>query len=761
MAHFVALAWPATLHRRSDLMTTQSQFAGIDRESLLRGGRMVVSIEGMWCASCALAVERVIARAPGVIGASTSFAGGSALVRWDPQHFDLDALLARVERLGYRIVPLIDADEIEQRIEAEARAVWLRLAVAVFFGMWSMLGTLALYADSTLAKSPEGWWIALAATVAAMPVVTYCSLAFYRAGWRTLIAGVPGMDALVSLGVLASCLLSLWRLYQGRAEVYVDTATMLVAFLLCGRMIELHARRRNATALAALRHAVPETVRRLSEDGICTEVPAASVAIGDRVVIYAGERVAVDGRVLDGESDMDRAMVTGESTPVPLRPGDTVEAGCINLSCAVEVRVEKAFGQRFIDRIGIRMLELFGAKSAVALQAERFARWLIPFAVSLAGVVFVYAWIADGDASGAAMRALSVLVAACPCAVGLALPLAYSISAASAAANGVLFRDPASLEALALAKEMHFDKTGTLTNGKLEVAEIISADGVGKEAVLAAAALAETGIVHPIAKAVRAAYAASQPAKPVPPGTAQRHGRGAEWNSEDGCHSVLAGSAAWLESRRLPMLAQAAASKVGIAGTQIEVALDGRWIGALILRDTIRNDARDAVAAFERAGLSTRLVTGDVASAALPVAEVVGLRPEQVNAGCQPERKVQIVDAASRPVVFVGDGVNDALALAAADCGVAVHGASTAAVATAGVVIAHGGLDTVVAAWRHARRTLRTVRQNLMFSIVYNVGILAFAASGTIPPVAAAFAMLASSISVIANTSRLTTFRRC
>ena len=615
-------------------MATQADFSGIDRESLLRGGRMVVSIEGMWCASCALAVERVIARAPGVIGASTSFAGGSALVRWDPQRFDLDALLARVERLGYRIVPLVEADEMEQRIDVQARAVWLRLAVAVFFGMWSMLGALALYTDSALASSPEGWWIAMAATVAAMPVVTYCSLAFYRAGWRTLIAGVPGMDALVSLGVLASCLLSVWRLHQGRAEVYVDTATMLVAFLLCGRMIELHARRRNATALGALRQAVPETVRRLSEDGVCTEVPAASVAIGDRVVIYAGERVAVDGRVIDGESDIDRALVTGESTPVPLRPGDTVEAGCVNLSCAVQVRVEQVFGQRFIDRIGIRMLELFGAKSAVALQAERFARWIIPSAVSLAGLVFVYAWLADGNASDAAMRALSVLVAACPCAVGLALPLAYSVSAASSAANGVLFRDPASLESLALAKEMHFDKTGTLTDGKLEVVEIVSSAGVDKEAVLAAAALAETGIVHPIARAVRAAYAAGQPATPIPPGTAQRHGRGAEWSSEDRRHTVLAGSAAWLESRKLQIPAHAVASTEGINGTRIEVALDGQWIGALILRDTVREDARAALAAFERAGLITRLVTGDVASAALPVADAVGLGPDQVDAGC-------------------------------------------------------------------------------------------------------------------------------
>ena len=739
-------------------MQAQAGFANIDRESLQRGGRMVVSIEGMWCASCALAVERVIERAPGVTGASASFSGGSALIRWDPVHFDLDALLARVERLGYRMVPLIEADEMEQRIEVQAKAVWLRLAVAVFFGMWSMLGSVALYIDAGLAGSEDGWWIAMGATVAALPVVSYCALAFYRAGWRTLVAGVPGMDALVSLGVIASCVLSLWRLSEGSAEVYVDTATMLVIFLLCGRLIEMHARRRNSAALSALRQAVPETVRRLSGDDACTEIPATSVAVGDRILVYAGERIAVDGTVIQGDTEVDRALVTGESTPVPVHPGDAVEAGCVNLACAIQVRVDQAYGQRFIDRIGIRMLELFGAKSNVALQAERFARWVMPFAVTLAGLVFIYAWLAHGDPSHAAMRALSVLVAACPCAVGLALPLAYAVSAASAAGNGVLFRDPASLEALALAREVQFDKTGTLTDGRLEVVEIIAGDS-DAGAILAYAALAETGIAHPIARAISAAMQGGKDISLPQQGTARRHGRGTEWTSNDGRHTVVAGSAAWLARRGISIPALSERAERPAQGTRVEVALDGCWVGALLLRDTVRHDARDALATFRMAGITTRLVTGDATAAAMPVADVVRLPPDQVHAGCQPEHKVQIVNDAQRPVVFVGDGVNDALALAAADCGVAVHGASTAAVATAGVVITSGGLDSVVAAWRHARRTLRIIRQNLMFSIIYNVGILTLAASGVVPPVAAALAMLASSVSVVANAGRLATFR--
>lgn len=745
-------------------MSAAAGFSEAERESIQRAGRMVASVEGMWCASCALAVERIIARVPGVTWASTSFAGGSALIRWEPARFDLDELLSRVERLGYRIVPLIETDEMEQRIDTEARLVWMRLVVAIFFGMWSMLGSLALYIDADLARSPEGWWVAVGTMVAAIPALTYSAWAFYRAGWRTLLAGVPGMDALVSLGVGAASLLSVWRLLQGSAEVYVDTATMLVGFLLCGRLIELYARRRNSAAVNALRRAVPETVRRLDDNGSATEVPADGVGIGERVLVYAGERIAVDGTLLEGESAIDRTLVTGESVPVAVSPGDKVEAGCINLSCAIQVRVDKACGQRFIDRIGIRMLELFGEKSTVALQAERFARWLIPVAIVLSVLTLAHGYRVSGDASHAALRALSVLVAACPCAVGLALPLAYAASVASAARHGILFRDPASMEALALAKEIQFDKTGTLTYGKLAVAEVINGD-CSKADVLHWAAMAESGIAHPIARAIREAIQdGGQPSTAAAvadrlQGKAQRHGRGTQWKSDDGRHAVLVGAAAWLASHHVDVPATLMPALANEEGTRVEVALDGCWIGALLLRDSVRSDAREAVAAFQLAGLHARLVTGDAVGAACAVAAAVGLDRRQIHAGCRPEDKAAIASQARRPVVFVGDGVNDALALAAADCGVAVHGASTAAVATAGVVVAEGGLNSVVAAWRHARRTIRAVRQNLMFSMIYNVGILGIAVTGIVPPAAAAGAMLASSVSVLANTARLTVFR--
>lgn len=756
MARSSAWVWRAASRPGCDAMTASSFGAfgpESDLESLQRAGRMVVSIEGMWCGSCAIAVERTIARTPGVTWASTSFAGGSALIRWDPQRIDLNDLFLRVRKLGYKIAPLIETEEMEAHIDAQACAVWKRLAVAVFFGMWSMLGSFVLYLDDDFAASTDGWRVALASCLAALPVVTWSAAAFYRAGWRTLRAGVPGMDSLVSLGVLAASALSVWALVRGSAQVYTDTATMLVAFLLCGRLVELYARRRNSAAVNALRRAVPETARRIGANGKLVDIRAADVQPGDLVVVDAGECITVDGMVEEGDSEVDTAIVNGESAPSLVGPGSRVVAGAVNLSCRITIRVEQPYGRRFIDRIGVRMLELFGARSAAASQAERFARWLIPAALGLAAASFASGFLAHGDATAAALRALSVLVAACPCAVGLALPLAYSTSAASAARNGILFRDPASLEALANAREILFDKTGTLTEGRLALAATVTAPGVAGSDVLYWAAQAERGIAHPVARAILDA-AASLAAVESMAGIAQRYGQGSRWQSIDGECVVLAGNASFVASHGVALPHAPATT----GDTRIEVARNGIWIGALLLQDTVRADAGDALAAFAEKKLTLRMVTGDSLDAAIRIASAVGLPQEQVLAACAPERKADIVEAAGRPAVFVGDGINDALALAGADCGISVQGASTAAVATAGVVIASGGLYQVVAAWRHARRTVRIVRQNLVFSMAYNVLVLGLSSTGVVPPVAAAFAMLGSSLSVILNTTRLARF---
>lgn len=724
---------------------------GLDFASVRRARRLVVSIEGMWCAGCAMAVERAIARIPGVRCASTSFAGGCALVRWDDEHFDPALVVERVARLGYRVAPVVEADEMERRIDAQAQAVWLRLALAAFFGMWSMAGSLVLYLEPQVAASDAGFWIALGSVAAALPVISYAAWPFYRMGWRTLRAGVPGMDALVSLGVMAASALSLWELAQGRSAVYVDTATMLVTFLLIGRLVELHARRRSSAAVAALRQTVPETATRLGGDGAAEEVRASELRVGERVLVRAGERIAVDGRVVEGDSEVDRALVTGEALPVAVGPGAEVEAGSVNLSCRIVVEVGARHGERFIDRVGLRMMEFVGTKSQAAAQSERFARWLMPAALGVSVLAFAWGFVSTGAFEQAALRALSVLVAACPCAVGLALPLAYATATTSAAREGVLFRDPAAMEALAGARSVLFDKTGTLTTGALELVETI---GAGRRDLLAWAAQAEAGVAHPVARAIEQA-ARAEGVLPDRPGgvAAQRFGQGTRWHDPASGQTTLVGAATWLAAQgtRTPALVR----PLPAGATRVEVARGGRWVGALILRDQLRADAATAVDTLRRAGLWTSLLTGDRHETAVAIAAALGMAAERVKSGCLPQDKVAALQAAAAPAVFVGDGINDALGLAAADCGIAVQGASAVAVASAGVVITDGGLGGVVRAWRESRRTLRVVRQNLLFSVVYNVGVLAFAGSGIIPPAASAVAMLCSSLSVVANSARL------
>lgn len=365
-----------------------------------------------------------------------------------------------------------------------------------------------------------------------------------------------------------------------------------------------------------------------------------------------------------------------------------------------------------------------------------------------------WGFIQTGALDQALMRALSVLVAACPCAVGLALPLAYATATATAARQGVLFRDPAAMEALGGARSVLFDKTGTLTAGELELGQTIGGE---RGELLAWAAQAEAGIVHPMARAIQSAAQAAGAAPPPSGSAPQRFGRGTLWRDPDNGEITLVGSAAFLEEQGVNV---PASFPLVDGASRVEVARGGLWAGALILRDCLRPDAAEAVATLRRAGLGTSMVTGDRCETAEAVAAAIGLMRDQVRAGCLTEDKVAALHAAPGPTVFVGDGVNDSLALAAADCGIAVQDASAPAMASAGVVITQGGLAAVVLAWSHSRRTMRIVRQNLVFSIVYNGGVLLLAAGGIIPPVAAAVAMLCSSLSVVANSARLSIAKR-
>ncbi|HBP0978953.1 cation-translocating P-type ATPase [Comamonas sp. Y6] len=722
-----------------------------DYEKARVAGRMVFAVEGLWCVSCAMALQRVLQRVPGVSSATVNFTSGSALVTWAPELIDFAQLLRRASDLGYALSPVRGGGELEAALHRQAKRIRLQLTIAVVFGMWSMLGSWVLYLNAD-EVADQAMVIGWASVLASLPVITYSALDFYRAAVRSLRAGIAGMDVFASVAVLGSLSVSVWNLTIGSSAIFTDAATMLIAFLLIGRLIEIHARQESRLAMSALSSLAPETVTQLDAcDGDLVErlVLLTSIARGDTVLIRANERIAVDGTVVLGESAVDLSLLHGESIPKAVRPGDEVFAGTINLQGPLRVQVTAGAGERRLDLLGLRMLELFGGRSSLSETAERFVRFLLP-AMVIASLLALahYLWIGR-PADVAILGALSILVAACPCAVGLAMPLAYAFTAREAARRGILVRDPASVEALGRVRTIAFDKTGTLTQGLLGIMEIKTRQGWDEQKVLHLAARAEIGVVHPISLALTAE--AQRRGIQVSPAQEQRiraFGRGVMMEEPGG--DVRVGERQWL-------------IESGVAGVPgeddrpglVHVAKGGDWIGCLRLQDTPRIDARASLQTLQAQGLKLWLLTGDSQAASEDLVFTLGVMFDRIESACSPESKARAVDESATPVAFIGDGANDGLVLARAACGVAIPGSSSVAVSAAGVVITRGGVGAVVEVHRLARKFNRIVRENLAFAVAYNAAVVLVFFEVGVTPFAAALAMLTSSLSVLLNTLRL------
>lgn len=728
---------------------------GLDPAQIMPVGRMIFSVRGMFCASCAMSVQHVIERQPGVKDCTVNFTSGAALVHWRPEEFDLYQLFARIKQLGYEMAPLVDGNEVEQRLQAQANRLQLQLILAGFFGMWSMMGTWLLYWDVQGLVGINPLWIGLGAVLFSLPVVLYSGLDLYKAGWKTLRAGVPGMDFLVSVGVWGSLLLSIWNLWRGHAIVYVDAATMLVTFLLLGRLIEIYARKNNLLGIDALRQLLPETATLIHTGQANQTVPLNEVQVGQLVYVQAGERIPVDGTVHTGQSQIDNSLLTGESLPVAVQAGSTVYAGMVNVLSPLVVRVEQPQGQRRIDTLGLRMLELFGAKSSMSDAVEAFVRVLLPAVFVVAIVAFMRQLWMNVAIEQALLAALSLLVAACPCAVGLALPLAFSSGSTKASEAGVLLRDPASAEALAKARLFAFDKTGTLTTGQLAVTQVVS-PFMDEGQLVARAASIEAGVSHPVAVAI-VNYVKQQALElPILTGPIARSFTGVHYEDSDG-EVWLVGAPRWLAEQGVrDVPSELPHSEVDVApAAVVHVAQNHRWVGALVLHDHIREDALAALNTLRDEGCETLLVTGDSATAAQWVGQKLGFASHAIYAAYDPDQKAQLLQSYTTvPTAFVGDGVNDALVLAAADCGVAITGANEIAVTASGVVITHGGVERVVQARQLAQQTQRRIRQNLFFSVCYNLAAVGIFFHIGVSPGMAAVAMGLSSFTVVANSMR-------
>jgi heavy metal translocating P-type ATPase len=711
----------------------------------------------MRCAACALRLERTLSQHRGVRHAVVSFAGESATVHWDPGVVRLDAMVAAAAASGFELAPHRERDALGAEQDArEVRDTAVRLAIGAFFSMSAMVPALAVYAGIMDGMAPAtAWHLALASGVLAIPVLFYSGTPFFAGAWRGLKHGALGMDFLVAAGAGLAFGYSTWQLARGSSEVYFDSASMIVTLLLVGRLIERRARKRGGDAVRQLLSAAPELARVVEQDGTERERAAASVATGQVIRLRPGERSPLDGVILAGQSFLDRSILTGESSPVPVCAGDRVEAGALNCEGALTLRVTAAAGERAIDGVARAVDHLLSERSPIMALSDRVVGIFAPAVSVIAAVVGVtYGW-SGGGTGGGILRAVSVLVIACPCALGLATPMALLVAAGRAARQGIVFRDGEAIERAARVDAVLFDKTGTLTEGRPRVAAVHPVPGVPSEEVLRCAARAEAQSEHPIARAIVAA-APELPASQDGVLVAQV-GRGVCWSVRG--EETLVGSPALLREKKVEI-----AGRGAFEGTSVEVARAGRWLGTIVVSDSLRSTSPGAVAALRHLGIRVLgILSGDAERPVREVGRRLGLEDRDVAFECTPERKAEHIQALRRAghrVAFVGDGLNDAVALCAADLAVAATGATDLAMQIAQVALREGGIARLATAIALARRTRRIMRSNIAWAIGYNLVAIPVAIAGLAPPVAAAVAMALSSITVVANSLRLATDER-
>jgi Cu+-exporting ATPase len=692
------------------------------------------AVSGMTCASCVSRVEKVLNRVDGVISVSVNLATEKARIGTEPW-VDEQTLIMAISKAGYGATAIAqDRPTPDDRTRSDG---WM-LAISAILSLPLVLPMLTGGAVALPA---------LAALVLASIVQFGPGARFYGAAWNSIRAGTGSMDVLVALGTSAAYGLSLYEMTRG-GPLYFEASAVVITLIRFGKFLETRAKRSAARSVGALEALRPELAHLVSDGGI-TDVGARSLAIADLIEVRPGERVPADARILTGEGHFDEQHITGESLPALRRPGDTVMAGALAQDAALRMSVVAAPGASMIDRI-VRLIETAQAsKPPVQRLADRIAAWFVPAVVAIAALTFV-GWILHGaPLSTAIIDAVSVLVIACPCALGLATPAAIVTGAGVAARRGILIRDAAALEQAHRVDTVVFDKTGTLTEGRPHLAAALPAHGITREALIGSAAALSASGTHPLAAALRAAapkqIAAAQALRIVP-------GRGVQ-GEVDGI-ALLLGNERLMRETGIPAAALASLGGGDIAGSTLSylARADGSLLGALAFTDTLRADAREAVDAVKRLGCDVVLLSGDRRGAAEAVGRQLGI--DTVIAEADPTRKrdeVERLRRSGRHVAMVGDGLNDAAALAAADLGIAIGSGVDTALEAAPLVLLRPEPLLIADAIALSRRVWRTLWQGLFWALIYNVIGIPLAAFGVLNPMVSGAAMAASSVSVLGN----------
>jgi Cu2+-exporting ATPase len=707
-------------------------------------------LEGIVCAACAWLNEQHLAKLPGVLAVAVNYTTHRARVRWDDARIPLSSILQAVSEIGYLAHPY-DPNRAQEILERERRGLLRRVAVAGAFGMQVMILAVALYAGAFTGIETEFanlfHWLSLVLT---LPVLGYSALPFFRNAWRDLKRKRAGMDVPVSLGLAIAFCGSVWATVTGSGEVYFDSVVMFVFFLLTGRTFELAGRKRAAEISESLVHMLPAAATRLV-NGVEETVAASELRAGDCVRVRPGENIPADGRVLDGRSSVDESLLTGESLPLSKAQGAALIGGSINIESPLTMTVEKTGDATVLSAI-LRLLERAQTeKPAIALAADRAAAWFVLRVLLLAAGVALF-WYLHDPARWLPIT-VAVLVVTCPCALSLATPTAITAATGLLTRLGLVTTRGHALETLARANVFIFDKTGTLTHGRVRLLDTQTFSNRDARACLALAGALEAHSEHPIARALRAATGeprlAARDVASAP---------GAGLNGVIDGQRFFLGTAAYLREHARITLADSVLAALQTGGNTLALLADDRnLLAAFTVGDDLRTGARALVAELQRQGKRVLLLTGDHPAAARRVAMEAGIG--EIEADLRPQDKlarVQQLAQGGAVVAMVGDGVNDAAALAAAHVSIAMGGGTQLAAASADMILLSGRLPHLVEGIAVARKMIAIVRQNLAWAVGYNLVALPFAALGLIAPWMAALGMSASSLIVVANALRLT-----
>ena len=729
-----------------DLEEIQQEFVSCQGE--IREAHLLV--EGIHCAACVWLIERSMMRITGVRSAGVNLAGKRLHLRWDSSEVKLSELIHKLSRVGYSGVPY-DPEVAEGTMKRVNRALLYRLFFAGFAMMNLNLIAIALYSGADHGEFVRFFqWMAFAL---ATPALLYSGYPFFKGAWTGLRNASLTMDLPIAIGLSVTYLFSLYVTLQGGTQVYFDTVTNLLFVILIGRYLEGMYRHQAVSATNRLMELQPR-VAIVLQDGAEKICSVRAVTVGAQVLIKPGSHIPMDGRVIDGSSAVDEAMLSGESMAVKKHPGDRVIAGTLNGSGVLIVEVEAASQDSTLSKIIRLVEEAQSSRAPIQRLADAIVPWFVLVTLILACLSF-YLWSANFE--HALMVATSVLIITCPCALGMATPMSIAVASGLGAKHGILVKNGVVLETLSQVTHFVFDKTGTLTEGRMNVHQIFVTGGQQEETLLSFAAAVERYSEHSVARAI--VLAAETRQLPYRTLTVQdfyaTSGAGVAATVAD--HAVLLGTREWLLRNQITLEGVLMeAESAALSETCVHLAVDGRHVATLTLADTLRADAQGLIDSLRTAGIGMTLLSGDRRAVAESIAKQLG--GMEVIAEVFPEDKDRVIrqpQQRGERVAMVGDGVNDAPALIRADVGIALGSGTDVSVESADIVLMHNELDKVRLATLLSRYTLRTIKQNIGLSFVYNSIMVPMAMTGHVTPLIAAISMPVSSLLVVANAARI------